>query len=166
MVYKITIEAGFLRAELFDRETVDEVKSFLRVVADACEKNQRTCILLRIDPLAPMFLADPYELFRYIGKLPLPPSWKIALVGDTTDFQATHENVEAVAGKFRLNLWTFQDEAQALLWFRDWRQRGERRKSRERRQPRNRHASKATHSELEDRRDNPERRLRTAIAAW
>ena len=165
MVYRITVAADFLRAELFDRETADEVKSFLRIAADVCEKNQRTCILLRIDSMTPMFQEDPYELFRYIGSLPLPPSWKIALVGDTTDFQATHESVEAVAGKFRLNLWTFQNESQALLWFRDWRQRGERRKSRERRQLRNRHASKAAHSQ-QDRRDRPERRLRTAIAAW
>ena len=166
MVYRITLAADFLRAELFDRETADEVKSFLRIVADACEKNQRACILLRVHPMTPMFQDDPYELFRYIGALPLPPSWKIALVGDTTDFQATHESVEAVAGKFKLNLWAFQNEAQALPWFRDWRQRGERRKSRERRQPRNRHASKTTQSQTDDRRDRPERRLRTAITAW
>jgi hypothetical protein len=165
MVYRITLAADFLRAELFDRETADEVKSFLRIVADVCEKNQRTCILLRIEPLTPMFQDDPYELFRYIGALPLPPSWKIALVGDTTDFQATHESVEAVAGKFKLNLWTFQNEAQALLWFRDWRQRGERRKSRERRQLRKLHAQRAVPCK-DDRRDRPERRLRTAIAAW
>jgi hypothetical protein len=165
MVYRITLETDFLRAEFFDRETADEVKTFLRTVAAACEKNQRSCILLRIDPMMPMFQDDPYELIRYIGTLPLPASWKIALIGDTTDFQGTHESVEAVAGKFRLNLWTFRNEAQALLWFRDWRQRGERRKSRERRQLRSRHASKATHSQ-QDRRDKPERRLRTAIAAW
>ena len=165
MVYRITLATDFLRAQLFDRETADDVKSFLRAVANACEKSERACILLQIHPMTPIFHDDPYELIRYIATLPLPPSWKIALIGDTTDFQGTHESVEAVAGRFRLNLWVFQDEAQALLWLRDWRQRGERRKSRERRQLRGRHAPKTMHS-LQDRRHRPERRLRTAIAAW
>ena len=165
MVYRITLEPDFLRAELFDRETIAEVKSFLRAVAKACEKNRRACILLRIHDMTPIYQDDLYEMIRYVGTLTLPPSWKIALLGDTTDFRGTHESVEAVAGRLRLNLWVFQDEAQALLWFRNWRQRGDRRKSWERRQPRRRHATKAMQSQ-EDRRYKPERRLRTTIAAW
>jgi len=165
MVYRITLELEFLRAELFDRETADEVKSFLRAVAGASRKSQRACILMWVHAMKPLFEDDPYELIRYVGTLLLPPSWKIALLGDATDFQGTHESVEAVAGKFRLNLWPFQEEAQALLWFRNWRERGDRRKSWERRQPWGRHILKAMHSRL-DRRFKPERRLRTSIAAW
>ena len=167
MVYKITLEPDFLRAELFDRDTVEEVKSFLLTVAAASVKQLRGSILLRIHPMIPIFLDDPYVLIRHIGHLPLLPSWKIALLGDTTDFRGTHESIEAVAGKFRLSLWSFQDESEALLWFRDWRQRGERRRPRERRQPRERHYLQTMHYHfLQERRDAPERRLRSSSSPW
>jgi hypothetical protein len=165
MVYKITLETDFLRAELFDRDTVDEVKSFLLTVSAASVKNLRACILLRIHTMMPIFPDDPYDLIRHVGTLPLLPSWKIALLGDTTDFRGTHESIEAVAGKFKLNLWTFQDEAAAQLWFKDWRARGERRRPQDRRQPRERHYLQTMHFQQE-RRGAPERRLRSIAAPW
>jgi len=76
MVYKITLEPDFLRAELFDRDTVEEVKSFLLTVAAASVKHLRGSILLRIHPMIPIFLDDPYALIRHIGALPLLPSWR------------------------------------------------------------------------------------------
>ncbi len=46
MLYKITIEPEYLRAELFNRETMDETREFLQIVAGAAAKHQRSRVLI------------------------------------------------------------------------------------------------------------------------
>jgi len=41
MLYKITVEPGYLRAELFNRETMQETREFLQLVASAAMKHGR-----------------------------------------------------------------------------------------------------------------------------
>ena len=46
MLYKITIEPDYLRAELFDRETMEETRTFLQIVANSARKHGRSSILM------------------------------------------------------------------------------------------------------------------------
>jgi len=42
MLYKVTIEPEYLKAELFNRETMEETREFLQIVAGAATRYQRS----------------------------------------------------------------------------------------------------------------------------
>src|SRR5712671_6324290 len=48
MLYKITIEPEYLSAELFNRESMDETREFLQVVAGAAMKHQRSRVIISV----------------------------------------------------------------------------------------------------------------------
>ena len=133
MVYRITLEPGYLRAVLFHRESMDEVKSFLTTVAAASVLRQRAPILIQILPMLPISRDDPLELFKHLETLTLLPSCRIALLGDTADFQTPRKSVASVAEHSGLNVRVFQDEVNAVLWLQDGRQWADRRQLRDRR---------------------------------
>lgn len=144
MVYRITAESGYLRAELFDRETVEETQSFLRAVVRENAKHRRPCILILVRVSKPIFQVVPHKLIEYIEELSGTSANQIALVGDTRDLNMSHEYIELLARQRRLNVRSFRDEAGALQWLKtrrpeeDRRERQERRDSQDRRQRRER----------------------------
>jgi hypothetical protein len=157
MVYKIALEPGFLRAELFERETAGEVKSFLRTVAGASVVHRRPCVLVWLHSSKPALQDEPFGLIGHFAELTLMPSCRIALLGDTADLQSSRQRIESIARKLGVNARVFQDEAAAIHWFRDLRQQRERRRFRERREPRQQRDQPALDVQQERRRERDRR---------
>ena len=161
MVYRITAESGYLRAELFDRETVEETQSFLRAVVRENAKHQRACVLILVRLSKSIFQVVQHRLIEYIEELTGTSANQIALVGDSRDLNMSHEYIELLARQRRLNVRSFRDEAAALQWLKnrrqaeDRRQRQERRDSGDRRQRRERRDQDERRGQ--DRRASPER---------
>ena len=55
MLYKVTVEPGYLKAELFNRETMEETREFLQIVAGAAMRHQRSCVLICVQSSNPVF---------------------------------------------------------------------------------------------------------------
>ena len=134
MRYQITAEAGYLRAELFNRETVEETRAFLRAVVRENAKHRRPCVLILVRVSKPIFQVVPHRLIEYIEQLSGPSASRIALVGDTRDLHMSHEYIELLARQRRLNVRSFRDEPAALQWLKDQRKAEDRRQRIERRQ--------------------------------
>lgn len=145
MVYRITAESGYLRAELFDRETVEETQDFLRAVVRENARHRRPCVLILVRLSKPIFQVVPHRLIEYIEELSGTSAKQIALVGDSRDLHISHEYIELLARQRRLNVRSFRDEAAALQWLTNRRQKEDRRQRQEQR-------------ELQDRRRTQERR--------
>ncbi|MBI3043034.1 MAG: hypothetical protein HYY78_09440 [Betaproteobacteria bacterium] len=133
MVYKITAEPGLLRAELFDRETGEEMQAFLRAIARENAKHRRARILILVRSSKPIFQVVPHRLIDCLEELSGTSPHPIALVGDTRDLHMSHEYIELIARQRGLNVRSFQDEAAALRWFKERRELQDRRLRRERR---------------------------------
>ena len=107
MRYQITAEAGYLRAELFNRETVEETRAFLRAVVRENAKHRRPCVLILVRVSKPIFQVVPHRLIEYI---------------------------ELLARQRRLNVRSFRDEPAALQWLKDQRKAEDRRQRSDRRE--------------------------------
>ncbi len=92
MLYKITVEPEYLKAELFNRETMEETREFLHTV----ERSG--------------FLA-------YFRKLSADPSHKIALLGDSEELGISHQYIELIGRQHGINVQSFRDEGSAVKWF-------------------------------------------------
>jgi hypothetical protein len=133
MGYRIALDRGVLRAELFCRETVEETNTFFRAIASASRKSRSPYILISVRSSKPVFQLEQHGLIEYFRELAVTPSRRIALLGDSSDLRLSHEYVELIARQHGLAVRSFLDETAAYQWFKDARQGQERRARQERR---------------------------------
>jgi hypothetical protein len=133
MGYRITLDRGVLRGELFARETAEETKAFFRAIVSASSETRCPCILISVRSSKPIFQLERHGLIEYFRELAAASSRRIALLGDSRDLRLSHEYIELIARQHGLNVRSFPDETAAYQWFRDPRRERERRRQQERR---------------------------------
>ncbi len=117
MLYKITIEPDYLWAELFNRETMEETREFLQLVASAAMKHKRSRVLMSVRSSNPVFTVERSGFLAYFRKLSADPSHKIALLGDSEELGISHQYIELIGRQHGVNVRSFRDQAAALEWF-------------------------------------------------
>jgi len=116
MLYKITIEPDYLRAELFNRETMEETRAFLQIVASSAMKHARASILMSVRASNPVFTVERSGFLAYFRKLAENPDHRIALLGDSEELGISHQYVELIGRQHGVNVQSFRDEVAALKW--------------------------------------------------
>src|SRR5260221_10172548 len=104
MLYKVTIEPAYLKAELFNRETMEETREFLQIVAGAAMRHQRSSVLICVHSSNPVFTVERSGFFPYFTRLATDPSHKIALLGDSAELGISHQHNELVGRHPRVNV--------------------------------------------------------------
>jgi len=132
-MYKISAEPSYLRAELFERETVEETRAFLNAVVRNNANHRRSRVLILVRTSKSVFQVVAHGLLECFEQLSATTPGQIALVGDTRDLRLSHEYIEVVARQHGLNVRSFGDEAAALAWLNDRRDSHDRRRRPERR---------------------------------
>jgi hypothetical protein len=133
-MYKITAEPGYLRAELFERETAEETRAFLEAVVRDNANHRRSRVLILVRASKSIFQIVAHGLMECFEELSATTPGQIALVGDTRDLRLSHEYIELIARQRGFNVRSFRDEAAALAWLNDRRHPHDRRHQPERRQ--------------------------------
>src|SRR2546425_11234321 len=103
MGYRITLDRGVLRAELFGRETVEQTKAFFQAVVSASKETHCPCVLISVRSSKPIFQLERHGLIEYFRKLAVTSSPRIALLGDSKDLRLSHEYAEVIARQNGLN---------------------------------------------------------------
>lgn len=131
MTFRIALEGDYLRAELAHRETVEEMRAFLRALV----RNSARCatILVRVRASKPLFHVERDGLIEFLQEIARQPQHRIALLADTPDLHASHEYLELIARQHGVRVRAFRSEKEARAWFSDRRVQAERRKNGERR---------------------------------
>lgn len=116
MLYKITVEPEYLRAELFNRETMEETRAFLQLVASSALKHVRSRILISVHSSNPVFTVERSGFLAYFRNLAADSEHRIALLGDSEELGISHQYVELIGRQHGVNVQSFRDEAGALQW--------------------------------------------------
>ncbi|HET7766829.1 MAG TPA: hypothetical protein VFK92_17220 [Burkholderiales bacterium] len=116
MLYKITVEPGYLRAELFNRETMEETRAFLQLVASSALKHGRSRVLISVRSSNPVFTVERSGFLAYFRNLAGDPEHRIALLGDSEELGLSHQYVELIGQQHGVKVQSFRDEASALQW--------------------------------------------------
>jgi len=119
MLYKITIESDHLRAELFNRETTEETRVFLQIVANSALKHARSGVLISVRSSNPVFTVERSGFLAYFKELAEDPEHRIAMLGDSEELGISHQYVELIGRQHGLNVRSFRDEAGALEWIKN-----------------------------------------------
>lgn len=141
MKYRITREADYLRAELFDRNTPEETLEFLCAVIQEGLRQRCAHVLVFVrSSSTSVFAIQKYEVLTYFELFKSDPSHKIAIVGNTLELGMTHDYIQTLAGRHGINVRSFPDEAAALHWIKDRRVGSDRRHIQRRQSPDTRRA--------------------------
>jgi hypothetical protein len=116
MKYQFTMERGFLRADLLDRETAEETRAFLEAVVLASINHRCWRILVHVRLSNPLFTVERHGVLRSFKKIASDPSHRIALLGDTLELGMSHDYVSLLGRQQGINLRSFQTEAGAVEW--------------------------------------------------
>jgi len=115
--HRISAEPGYLRAELFGRQTADETRRFLDALHAAALEHRRARILVCVRNSKPIFTVERYGISRYL-EIAFKSAYKIALMGDTPELRIAHQYIAMLALMRGVDLRTFQDEIVAIEWLR------------------------------------------------
>jgi hypothetical protein len=119
MHFTIEVEGNsypnILRAELFRRETAEEMQEFMRALNAEIQRRGCSLTLIRVVHSRPIFRADQYA---GLTRLAAEPGIRIALVADTEELRASHHYVELLTRQQSANVRGFSDEASAIEWLR------------------------------------------------
>ena len=118
MWYKLTAETGYLKAELYGRETAEETREFLRAVEAEFTQHRYAQVLISVHSSNAVFAVGKYGLASYLERLAGVPL-KVALLADSDEVRIAHEYVESLAVQRGVNLRAFRDETTALRWLRE-----------------------------------------------
>jgi hypothetical protein len=117
MHFTIEVEGNsypiILRAELFRRETAEEMQEFIRALNAEIQKRGCSLTLIRVVHSRPIFSADQYA---GLTRLAADPGIRIALVAETEELRASHHYVELLTRQQGANVRGFSDEASAVEW--------------------------------------------------
>ena len=112
--YLISLEEGYLRAELIDQESLGQAKAFLRAVFRVSLENVRSRVLICARSPKPLPLAGCIAALPDVKRNAWYRSNKIAIVGNSARLGFPGDDIEARARQQGLNLSHFPDEGAAL----------------------------------------------------
>src|SRR5712691_4896910 len=116
MKYQISMERGFLRADLLDRETAEETRAFLQAVVLASINHRCSRVLVHVRLSRPLFTVERHGVLRTLKRIASDPTHKIALLGDTVELGMSHDYVSLLGRQQGISLRSFQGEAEAVEW--------------------------------------------------
>ena len=118
MHYTIVAARGYLRAELFGRETQEQTREFLAALGQKALESGVTRVLVWVRNSRPIFKAATNgvaELFALAGS---QSACRIALLGDSDELRFSQQYIELLARQQGARVRAFRDEAAALAWLR------------------------------------------------
>jgi hypothetical protein len=115
MRYRITVEADYVKAELFDRKTAEETRTFLAAVTAECRRHKLSRVLISVQSSRPIFRAEKFGLSSFV-ELAVKFSVKIAVLGDSAENRIAQEYGAMLASLRGVNVRTFRDKATAIGW--------------------------------------------------
>lgn len=131
MLCEITLESGYLKVEIYNRQTAEETRDALAAVVAEARKHACSQTLICVHASRPIFKVEQSGLLDCLRQLGEGSRCRIALTADSGELVLSHQYVEAVAQGAGINVRSFPNRQKALDWFNDRRWTGDRRQRRE-----------------------------------
>ena len=113
--YRITVAPGYIRSELFNRQTLAETRRFLDATVAAASEHECRQLLICIRNSKPIFSVEKYGFSRYLS-VASKEKYKIALIGSTLELRIAHQYYATLARLRGVNLRAFSEETAAIAW--------------------------------------------------
>jgi hypothetical protein len=115
MHFTMEVDHIILRAQLFRRQTAEEMQEFIKALNTEVRGSGCKLVLVHVRHSLPLFKAEHYA---DLTRLASDRGIRVALVGDSEELRASHHYVELLNRQDGAHVRGFNDEASALQWLR------------------------------------------------
>jgi hypothetical protein len=115
--HRICADSGYLRCELFNRQTLEETRTFLDAVVVAATERRLPLVLIHVRNSVPIFTIERYGFSEYLERA-FKSKYRIALEGDSVELRIAHQYIATIARMRGVRLRAFASEAAAIAWLR------------------------------------------------
>ncbi len=116
MRYKIEPQAGYLKAEMVERDTAEETAAFVEAIVEALRAGRADRLLVSIRSSRPVFKVEEWKLSAALDKVMSIPGLKVAFIADVREVQMSQEYIALLGRQRGLQFESFDSEAAALAW--------------------------------------------------
>lgn len=116
MQYKIEPCAGYLKAEMVERDTAQETSEFVNAILDALRSHRIFKVLISIRSSRPVFKVEEWNLSGALEKVMGLPGLKVAFIADTKEIGMSQEYIALLAQQRGLAFRAFGAEKAAVAW--------------------------------------------------
>ena len=127
MWYRISVEPGYLKAELFNRRTAEETRAFLIAVAAEGISHDLRRALISVHSSHALFALERFGFSAFVD-LARKISDRIALTADSRELRLAQEYAAMLARWRGINVRAFHGEGAAVEWLKDRRTQPNRRR--------------------------------------
>jgi hypothetical protein len=118
MHYYIERMQDYLRAELSDRRTAEDVREFIDALVAKAAESGCSRLLIYVRKSRPIFKLQSYGILEYFKSVAANPANRVALIADSDEMRSSQQYVEMLGREQGANVRAFRDEAAALEWLR------------------------------------------------
>lgn len=116
MQLRIVRETEYLKADLHNRETAEEMREAIWAILAECRKQGISNVLISTRASRPLFKVQEFGLSAFLDEM--STACKVALVAENQDLRASDEYIATMAQQQRINVRAFRDETLAARWLR------------------------------------------------
>ena len=118
MRFTVQHRDGYLRGDLYHRETAEETRQFLQALATEALKSGVDRVLISVHASRTVFRAERWGLSDFLNVVASRPVHRIAAVADNYEGHLGQQYVAMLARLRGLNVRSFSSEAEAIVWLR------------------------------------------------
>lgn len=117
MQFTIEKRAGYLKAEMLERDTAEETKQFVMAIGAELKKGGTPRVLISTRRSRPLYKVESWDLSSALEQLvALKERLRVAFVSDSRELALSHEYIELLARQRGLAFRTFANEPAAIAW--------------------------------------------------
>jgi hypothetical protein len=115
MRYEIEVHPGYLKAEMRERETGEETRSFVEAIIAALREHKLPRVLISVRASRPVFKVEQWGLSGALGQVE-GMGLRVAFIADSKDVAMSQEYIALLGRQRGLDFQTFATEQEAVDW--------------------------------------------------
>ena len=119
MRYKLEPRAGYLLAEMVDRETAEETAEFLRGIMSALAEHRANRLLIAVKSSRPIYKVEGWGLSGAIETLLGIPGFRVAFIADSPEMTMAQQYIALLLSQKGVLTRNCASEADAVAWLRE-----------------------------------------------
>lgn len=116
MRYTIEGKAGYLKAEMLERDSAEETAQFVEAIVEALLAHAADKLLISIRDSRPVFKVEEWKLSAALDKVMSIPGLRVAFVADTREVQMSQQYIALLGRQRGLKFESFDSEPAAVAW--------------------------------------------------
>ena len=116
MRYTIEEKAGYLKAEMVERDSALETAEFVEAIVEALRTHAAGRVLITIRNSRPVFKVEEWKLSAALDKVMSIAGLQVAFIADTREVQMSQQYIALLGRQRGLKFESFDSEPAAVAW--------------------------------------------------